>query len=63
MLNIRFGKWQTRDYGSGDYNRVKNGDNPIFCIRNLAGIIMDGGTIEYFGLGYKIIDFNMLNRV
>ena len=44
-----------------DYNRVKNGDNPIFCIRNLAGIIMDGGTIEYFGLGYKVIDFNMLN--
>ena len=44
-----------------DYNRVKNGDNPIFCIRNLAGIYMDGGTIEYFGLGYKVIDFNMLN--
>ena len=22
---------------------------------------MDGGTIEYFGLGYKVIDFNMLN--
>ena len=30
-----------------DYNRVKNGDNPIFCIPNLAGIIMDGGTIVY----------------
>ena len=44
-----------------DYNRVKNGDNPIFCISNLAGIYMDGGTIEYFGLGYKVIDFNMLN--
>ena len=44
-----------------DYNRVKNGENPIFCIRNLAGIYMDGGTVEYFGLGYKVIDFNMLN--
>ena len=44
-----------------DYNRVKNGDNPIFCIRNLAGIYMDGGTVEYFGFGYKVIDFNMLN--
>lgn len=44
-----------------DYNRVKNGEKPIFCIRNLAGIYMDGGTIEYFGLGYKIIDFNRLD--
>ena len=44
-----------------DYNRVKNKEKPIFCIRNPAGISMDGGTIEYFGLGYKIIDFNRLN--
>ena len=43
-----------------DYTRVKNGKNPIFCIRNLAGIYMDGGTIEYFGLGYKVIDFHTL---
>ena len=44
-----------------DYNRVKNKEKPIFCIRNPAGISKDGGTIEYFGLGYKIIDFNRLN--
>ena len=44
-----------------DYNRVKNQEKPIFCIQHPAGVIMDGGTIEYFGLGYKVIDFNMLN--
>jgi len=35
-----------------DYNRVKNQEKPIFCIKSPAGGIMDGGTIEYFGLGY-----------
>ena len=44
-----------------DYNRVQKQEKPIFCIQNPAGVIMDGGTIEYFGLGYKVIDFNMLN--
>lgn len=43
-----------------DYNRVKNQKKPIFCIQNPAGIISDGGTIEYFGLGYKVIDFHTL---
>ena len=43
-----------------DYNRVKNQEKPIFCIQNPAGIIADGGTIEYFGLGYKVIDFHTL---
>ena len=42
-----------------DYNRVKNGKNPIFCI-NIA-IANDGGTMEYLGLGYKVIDFNRLD--
>ena len=41
-----------------DYNRVKKQEKPIFCIKNPAGIYRDGGTIEYFGLGYKVIDFN-----
>ena len=41
-----------------DYNRVKNKEKPIFCIKNPAGGIMDGGTMEYFGLGYKVIDFH-----
>lgn len=43
-----------------DYNRVKNNEKPIFCIPSLAGVYLDGGTIEYFGLGYKVIDFNRL---
>ena len=43
-----------------DYNRVKNQKKPIFCIKSPAGGIMDGGTIEYFGLGYKVIDFRTI---
>lgn len=43
-----------------DYNRVKNQKKPIFCIKNPAGAIMDGGTIEYLGLGYKVIDFHTI---
>ena len=43
-----------------DYNRVKNQKKPIFCIQNPDGGIMDGGTIEYFGLGYKVIDFHTI---
>ena len=43
-----------------DYNRVKNQKKPIFCIKSLAGGIMDGGTIEYFDLGYKVIDFHTI---
>lgn len=43
-----------------DYNRVKNQEKPIFCIQSPAGVILDGGTIEYFGLGYKVIDFHTI---
>ena len=43
-----------------DYNRVQKQEKPTFCIQNPAGIINDGGTIEYFGLGYKVIDFHTL---
>ena len=43
-----------------DYNRVQKQEKPIFCIKNSAGTYMDGGTVEYFGLGYKVIDFNTL---
>ena len=42
-----------------DYNKVKNNETPIFCIKNSASI-SDGGTVEYFGLGYKVIDFHTL---
>lgn len=43
-----------------DYNKVKNNERPIFCIKNPAGNIADGGTVEFFGLGYKVIDFHTL---
>ncbi len=43
-----------------DYNRVQKQEKPIFCIKNPAGVIRDGGTVEYFGLGYKVIDFHTL---
>lgn len=43
-----------------DYNRAKNQKRPIFCIQSPAGVILDGGTIEYFGLGYKVIDFHTI---
>ena len=43
-----------------DYNRVKNQEKPIFCIKSPSGGIMDGGTIEYLGLGYKVIDFHTI---
>lgn len=43
-----------------DNNRVSKQLKPIFCIKNPAGVINDGGTVEYFGLGYKVIDFNTL---
>ena len=43
-----------------DYNRVQKQEKPIFCIQNPAGIISNGGTIEYFRIGYKVIDFHTL---
>lgn len=41
-----------------DYNRVQKQEKPIFCIQNPAGAYEDGGTVEFFGLGYKVIDFH-----
>lgn len=44
-----------------DYIRVKNQKLPIFCTK-LFGLFsyQDGGTIEYIGLGYKVIDFHKI---
>ena len=41
-----------------DYNRVQNGKRPIFCIK--CSGLLDGGTVEFIGLGYKVIDFHTL---
>ena len=43
-----------------DYNRVNNNERPIFCIKNPAGTLRDGGTVEFYGLGYKVIDFHTI---
>lgn len=45
---------------SVDYFRVKNDKLPIFCFK-LSGL-MDGGTIYYIGIGYKVIDFHALSE-
>lgn len=42
-----------------DYSRVQKQEKPLFCIK--VETYRDGGTKEYYGLGYKIIDFNMLD--
>lgn len=44
-----------------DLGRVQRQEKPLFCIKSLSGTYMDGGTQEYWGLGYKIIDFNRLD--
>ena len=44
-----------------DYIRVKNEKVPIFCIKDESSRVADGGTIQYYGLGYKVIDFNRIN--
>jgi hypothetical protein len=43
---------------SVDLYRTQKQEYPIFCIK-LNGY-NDGGTCEYFGLGYKVICFNKL---
>lgn len=44
-----------------DLGRVQRQEKPLFCIKNLSGAYRDGGTQEYWGLGYKVIDFNRLD--
>lgn len=41
-----------------DYYRVVKDQNPLFCIP--IGGLLDGGTVEYLGLGYKVIRYNRL---
>lgn len=46
---------------STDYILVKNQKLPLFCYK-IFGLIsyQDGGTVEYIGFGYKVIDFHKL---
>lgn len=41
-----------------DCSRLKNNKKPIFSIKYAQ--YLDGGTTTYYGLFYKIIDYNKL---
>lgn len=40
-----------------DYSRLKNNNKPFFST-SFGNMYLDGGTIEYYGIFYKIIDYN-----
>ena len=42
-----------------DASRVKSEKTPIFVCKGQE--LKDGGTTEYIGLGYKVIDFNLID--
>ncbi len=42
-----------------DNQRAINGESPMFCIQYSTQ--KDGGTKEYIGLGYKVIEYHKLN--
>ena len=44
-----------------DYTRVQKQEKPIFCINYATA--NDGGTKEYIGIGYKVIDFHKIQEV
>lgn len=44
-----------------DYNKVKSNNKPIFCFAQNK--LDDGGTVEYIGLGYKIIAFHKIEGI
>ena len=41
-----------------DKNRIINSMDPLFAIKTMT--LKDGGSIEFTGLGYKIIKWNIL---
>lgn len=41
-----------------DFSRVKNGKKPLFVLS--ANVYIDGGSKEYYGLGYKVLKCNTL---
>ncbi|OZM56279.1 hypothetical protein CIB95_12715 [Lottiidibacillus patelloidae] len=42
-----------------DYGQAKNQKPPIFAGK--TSVYKDGGTTEYTGIGYKVIDYNELD--
>lgn len=45
---------------SVDSIRVKNQKSPIFCPFTFGSAILDGGSVMYYGFGYKVIHFNKI---
>lgn len=43
-----------------DKDRIENGQEPKYCVVS-DNVYMDGGSREYYGLGYKVIKFNKIN--
>lgn len=41
-----------------DINKLQAGEKPLFSVA--IATYKDGGTTEYLGLGYKIINFNKI---
>lgn len=44
-----------------DKEKISKQQTPIFCIK--ISTFLDGGTVEYLGLGYKIIIFHRLESI
>lgn len=44
-----------------DYSRVKSQKTPIFCLNMDSMTYTDGGTKQYFGLGYKVIEYKKMS--
>ena len=44
-----------------DFSLSKNNKKPIFAIPVFK--LKDGGTVEYYGLGYKVIKYNVLDNL
>jgi lipopolysaccharide export system protein LptC len=42
-----------------DYNLVKNQKTPMFAGK--TAVYKDGGSVEYKGIGYEIIDYNKID--
>lgn len=42
-----------------DYNMVKSDNAPLFSIKR--GVYLDGGSVEWFGIGYKIFRINKIS--
>lgn len=45
---------------SVDKKQIGSNENPIFAVKVFT--LKDGGTKEYYGLGYKIIKYNKMGE-